>query len=420
MCRVRLRNNDSSCSYYGRCVEPLAWNLEQELVRYQNQCPLFTTIPKELRDLIFEFALTDGMEQSLESVIKRNASYISIRIDNQKPTNDIAVNLLRTCRSIYLDTWTLPLSLNSFISYRLETAARPGTKLSTLLPWQTALIQGLDMTLQQTSLESRRFQLYINRYWLPGDRHKGVYVSPINYKTSRGSRAIRASPQPLRGLETATDFSFLSAEFLPAKSDEPRHFLSHVLGETLEEGPATSEIPYHSAMRVMRAKPLTHLTLRLQHQYWWSWTDSPSSTDDTHHLGLDPAIGDGEAAPSSRPTASRMRAFAEARRKGFHPEPPAEIGWAHKIAAMPDLKTLELVLETYKSKRVQLEDVVEASKTWVFPLEETGCELVWDGEVGMRSWSINGMKKVYSEEAWHNREVDFEGRTVRFVRRRIA
>jgi hypothetical protein len=416
---VKLRNNDSPCSYYGRCVEPLAWSLEHELVRYQDQCPLFTTIPKELRDLIFEFALTDGMEQSLESVIKRNASYISIRIDNQKPTNDIAVNLLRTCRSIYLDTWTLPLSLNSFISYRLETAARPGTKLSTLLPWQTALIQGLDMTLQQTSLESRRFQLYINRYWLPGDRHKGVYVSPINYKTSRGSRAIRASPQPLRGLETATDFSFLSAEFLPAKSDEPRHFLSHVLGETLEEGPATSEIPYHSAMRVMRAKPLTRLTLRLQHQNWWSWTDAPTSTNDMHHLGLDPAVGDGDAAPSSRPTASRMRAFAEARRKGLHPESPAEIGWACKIAAMPDLKTLELVLETFRSKRAQLEDVVEASKTWVFPLKETGCELVWDGEVGMGGWSMNGMRRVESEAVWHKREMEFEVRTVRFARRRV-
>jgi hypothetical protein len=418
MCRANLRYSDSPCCYYGRCVEPFAWNLEHELVRYQNQCPLFTVIPKELRDLIFEFALTDGMEQSLESVIKRNASHISIRIDNQKPTNDIAVNLLRTCRSIYLDTWALPLSLNTFISYRLETAARPGTKLSSLLPWQTALIQGLDMTLQQTSLESRRFQLYINRYWLPGDRHKGTYVSPINYKTSQGPRALQATPQPLRGLETATDFSFLSVEFLPANSDEPRHFLSHVLGETLDEDPATSDIPYHSAMRVMRARPLTHLTLRLQHQNWWTWTDSPSSTDDTQHLGLDPAFGTGDPAANLRPTASQMRAAAEARRKGFHPESPAEIGWARKIAAMPDLKSLELVLETFRSKKAQLEDVVEASKTWVFPLEETGCELVWDGEVGMGGWSMNGMRKVDGEGAWHKREMEFEVRTVRFVRRK--
>jgi hypothetical protein len=44
---------------------------------------------------------------------------------------------------------------------------------------------------------------------------------------------------------------------------------------------------------------------------------------------------------------------------------------------------------------------------------------VWDGEVGMGGWSMNGMRRVESEAVWHKREMEFEVRTVRFARRRV-
>lgn len=52
---------------------------------------------------------------------------------------------------------------------------------------------------------------------------------------------------------------------------------------------------------------------------------------------------------------------------------------------MLDLRRLELVLETFASKKRQFNSVVEAAKTWKFALTGTKYELVWDGDVGMSS-----------------------------------
>jgi hypothetical protein len=87
---------------------------------------------------------------------------------------------------------------------------------------------------------------------------------------------------------------------------------------------------------------------------------------------------------------------------------------------MPDLKSLELVLESFAAKKRQLEDVVEAAKTWRFPIVDTPCELVWDGEVGVSSWSMRGLRTEQQGGVWHKSATEFEVRVVRFVRRRVA
>jgi hypothetical protein len=342
-------------------------------------------------------------------MIKRNNSKLRIKMENQRSTNDIAVNLLRTCRSIYLETWTSPLSLNPYIVYNLEAIVRSGMKLYELLPWQLALIQGLDITLQQTALEGTRLQKYIYRYttWHPDKRHKGVYVSPRRYKSTRGPRAITEFPE---------SFNF---SLLPVEADEPRHILSHLLGKHPHPSEDTYP-PWPSDMRVLRARPLIHLTLRLQHEDWWTWTDHPDSTDELHHLGLDPSVGDGSVRHIARPTAPRMRALAKARRAGQYPNIEPRVGWGHTIGMMPDLRRLELVLETFAGKKKQLDDVVEAAKTWKFPLVDTQYELVWDGEVGLGSWSMSGLQKENQGGIWHKNVTEFEVRTIRFVRRRVA
>lgn len=409
------------------------------MVRTQNQCPLFTLLPKEIREIVFEFALTDDKGQSLESLIKRNVSRLRIQIQQQKPSNDIAVNLLRTCRAIYMETWTLPLSLNPYVVYDLQNPAILGMKLYELLPWQFALIQSLDITLQQTALEGDMLHRYLHRErsWQPKERHKGVYLAPRRYKASRGPRAMtdylesfNCSLIPSSNADTDSSVTHSSTE-----TPEPRHFLSHLLGQRAKN-PAFVP-PWHSSMRVMLASPLTRLTLRLQHSDWWSWTDSPTSVDPLHYLALDPSVGDGRIDPLARPTFPRMRALAEARRAGHHPNPDpgpdtfpdAEIrarrglkrgkGWACTISQLSDLRSLDLVLETFKSKKGQLEEVVEAGKTWVFPLNETKVELAWDGGLGVGSWSLSGLGKENARGAWHSKEQEFEVRNLRYVRRRV-
>jgi hypothetical protein len=378
------------------------------LVKTQNQSPLFTILPKELRDLVFEFALTDDKAQSLESLIKRNALKLRLKINVRSPSNDIAVNLLRTCRAAYLETWYMPLSRNGYIVYDLHATGRAGMKLYELLPWQLALIQSLDLTVQQYALEGSVLYKYIHRNasWQPGERHKGVYVTPRRYKTERGPRAM---------VEYPDSFNF---SLVPADKHEPRHYLSHILGNHARY-PDESPPPWSSAMRVTLARPIIQLTLRIQHSDWWSWTDPPDSTDELHHLGLDPAVGDGRANPLIRPTAPRMRALAEARRAGHHPEIQEGVGWASTIALMPDLRRLELVLETFASKKRQLDSVVEAAKTWRFALTGTKYELVWDGDVGMSSWSTGASAGATQGGAWHATANEYEVRNVRFVRRRV-
>jgi hypothetical protein len=366
-------------------------------------------LPKELRDLVFEFALTDDKAQSLESLVKPNALKLRLKPNVQRSTNDIAVNLLRTCRAAYLETWTLPLSLNPYIVYDLRAAGRSGMKLYELLPWQLALIQGLDITLQQYALEGKVLHNYLHRNstWHPEERHKSVYVSPRRYKTDRGARAM---------VEYPDSFNF---SLVPAENSEPRHFLSHILGKHARH-PDDSPPPWSSTMRVTLARPITQLTLRIQHSDWWSWTDLPDSTDELHQLGLDPAVGDGRALPLVRPTASRMRALAEARSAGHHPELQPGVGWASTIALMPDLRRLELVLETFSLKKRQLDNVVDAAKTWRFVLTNTKYELVWNGEVGMSSWSRGGLAGDTQHGAWYTRVNEFDVRVVRFVRRRLG
>lgn len=98
-------------------------------------------------------------------------------------------------------------------------------------------------------------------------------------------------------------------------------------------------------------------------------------------LALDPARG-----PETRPLLSDMLVLAAERRDGQHPR-YEEGTWGAAIGALPDLRTFELVLETFLQKKRQLEVVVECAKTWRFPLADTRCELVCDGKIEALSWS---------------------------------
>jgi hypothetical protein len=87
-----------------------------------------------------------------------------------------------------------------------------------------------------------------------------------------------------------------------------------------------------------------------------------------------------------------MLRLAEQRRNGQHPQyaegtRESDWTWGAAISMLSDLKTFELVLETFSEKRKQLEVVVDCAKTWKFPLNDTQHELSYDGKVEVLTWS---------------------------------
>lgn len=417
-CSCQENSDAENCPLYGQCREPLAWNLEKEHVMTQVNCPLYTIIPKELRDLIWEFALKDCTSNPPDREPNRPNPLTftwaqgarNYRASGLYPS-DIAVNLLQTCRAVYLETYTLPLSLNPYIILNLSHAVK-----TNLLPWQFAYIQGLDITLQQTALEGTVLLDYVLRrgFWCPLARHKGVYVAPQRYYVSK-----KGPPRDPKHLRSSPHFMLVDAD-----KDVPTKRLTDALKDS---SPRWSPPPgvWPTVMRVTLARPLVHLTLRLRHRDWWTWTDDPNSVEGDKQLGLDPAVGDGSSDPNLRPTSDRMRLLADERRAGRLPNAlnntDHRSDWGHTvIGRLPDLKTLELVLETFADKKSQLENVIECAKTWRFPIDGTRYELLWDGQVEKSSWSKAPEDSSGTEQhaPWYSKCTDFEVRIVRFTRKR--
>ena len=278
------------------------------------------------------------------------------------------------------------------------------------LPWQFANIQALDITLQQVALEGDCLYNFLlgPTGWQPEARHRGVYVAPYV------------------GLKNTTGGSCRSCDFtlLPAGVSDERLQLSDALEEM--RLPPGFQKP-RSDMRLHRARPLIHLTLRLLNSDWWTWTEDPNSTDARHHhLGLEPALGDGSSNLSQRPTSTRMQELAQQRRDGYYPFSRSLLakttpGWTHIIAKLPDIKTLELVLETFEEKKAQLEKVIDCAKTWRFPIADTQFELAWSGTVESKHWSRPLIENWRTRTGdWYARSTEFEVRTIRFTRRRMA
>ncbi|KAF2127911.1 hypothetical protein P153DRAFT_43777 [Dothidotthia symphoricarpi CBS 119687] len=441
-CHANLRQGDAPCSYLGRCVEPLAWLIEDAPVPHQNNCLLFTALPRELREMIYAYALT-GVGRFPTTRHNKSSETWSNRDRNSPiPTTDIAVNLLRTCRAIYLETYTLPLSLNPFVDSTDRPQWEMEQRVNKLLPWQFACIQSLDVHVSQVFLEGSGLWDRLLA-WEPQQRRSSVCIAPHSYKFEGQTRHITKFPR---------SFGF---SLHPAHKHSERQRFSDVFQrtDTLLDLPG---LPLSTAMRVRLARPLVCLTLRLSRTDWWTWTDNPNLTGETNQLALDPAIGDGSQYAPKRPTTIRMQQLAEERRTGLFPSAKhqssanrskssksQEPGWAAEIGRFPDLKRLELVLETFVEKQQQLENVVECAKTWKFPIEGSRFELAWDGQIEESRWGKasvesttgNGPPSMFTRSMerigllrrrndnqqttpWFLKSAEFEVRTVTFSRRR--
>lgn len=366
-CSCSVSGDMEDCRFEGECREPLAWCLGEPGTLVQSQCPFFTVLPSELRTLIWEFALTECTSFQRDHVCADQSIP-----DGRPDSSKIGFNLLRTCRAIYLETYTLPLSLNP---YHVYFGVRRNLHEKSLLPWQLAQIQNLKFSVRQCDIEAGNgsFGVIVAGVsrWSPRTRHRGVYIGPHWYKDPRSHRIL-----PFAGPSVSSN------------GLEGRQLLADVLSNTTDPLPELPPIP--PALRVVRARPFTRLTLVLSPTDWWTWEELPANLSPLSQLALDPAVGNGGSHHDERPTVDIMRQLASERLAGsFTDSQPLNEtdrrdhsrGWGRHVANFPDLMSLELILETFAPKVAQLENVVNCAKSWEFPIFDTKRKLVWDGKV---------------------------------------
>jgi hypothetical protein len=412
--------------------EPLAWSIESTDVLDQSNTPLFTLLPREIRDMIYTYALTDTTSYPVDrdrpanpnpfARFDRVSGYSQSRAGIDLYASDIAIPLLYTCKAIYLETYATPLRINPYITGELSVQ-RQKRNLST---WQLAQIRSLDITLPQHGLENGALRNYLNEYWNATSRDQGrCYIVPL--------RAIRPSDRKrCENLEYANNNNSIlvpvaGGDSLTKKKKKKKDFnrLVDVLDSTSIIIPQDSIYPCARTLKVALAQPIRHITLRLTHSDWWTWGNPPTTTttDDnstTRHLHLDPTFG---SHPDGRPSNTNMRLRASERLRNRHPRLDPQSWGSHIKRALPGLETLDLVLETWKVKEEQLECVVQCARTWRFCEEEgDGKEekwaLVWDGEVVEKRWSrgLRGLR-LPKDASWADRCNDFEVRVVRYVKK---
>lgn len=289
-----------------------------------------------------------------------------------------------------------------------------------------AEMTGLDITLPQLALEAGPLFDAL-KHWHAWDRKKGVYMVPKEYL-----RCVDKDGHKRAGYGNyATSFNTV---LVPAndKPDKRPQALDKIL-ENTQSPPFITAFPCAVNKRCGLAQPLTHLTLRLHHGDWWTWTDDPIKNNTYKRLFIDPTFGFHRTV---RGDSGLMHSLAAERRAGRQldqvTEPSFDMGggWGPQIGRLlPDLETLEFVFETFKVKAGQLDNVAECAKTWRFAVggmdgEKGGKKeremLVWDGEVVKKEWQ-RGMAglRLPKDATWFDRCMDFEVRVVRFAKRTI-
>lgn len=438
-----------ACMFRGRSVEPLAFALAAEhvVVLAQEKSPLFA-LPREIRDAVYTHALRDTHAVPAAGTRAYRAPWN----DETTPQWTIALALLSTCRAVYLETFRLPFTLNAHTVYHLRGPFRPDLKR--LAPWQAAAIQRLDVGTSQMALERGELRNWLG-HWGAGERARGAYVAPRWRKVSMEAVGYH-HPFPFDTVAVASaerepsDGDVLTLPIKTAGSPSPGFYADVPLR-------ATSK-PTRFAARAALARPLTHLTLRITPADWTHWEDDPPArpaqprpSSQQRALSLDPAVGVVSGSHLGACSAGLMHLLAAKRRAGLDVQGTGT--WGAVLGRLPDLRELVLVLETHDVKRAQLEDVVACARTWRFPLRDAPFELVCDGEVQDASYAAEAERSEDEQESefelddeesefelddddddklalpprvpmerpfdWKTSCAWFEGRAVRYARRRV-
>ncbi|KAI1144223.1 hypothetical protein F5Y05DRAFT_364060 [Hypoxylon sp. FL0543] len=317
----------------------------------QALCPIFAKLPRELREQIWDLALTRYEDlNNLYNIKDRVAR------PGQAAPLRIAVKLLLTCRAIYVESFLKPFLLNPMAVFDGDAVDIPGRNPLTratwdpltcykLKFWQFANISSVEITAQQFTLEGGTLER-VARLVGTRERHKGY--------ESRGY-TIAGYPSFVEPKESRND------------AGEP-------------------------SKNLLIGRKITHLKLRMNRTDWWSWSSHPADCESTpsDRLRLEPMINvtDIEAKPENN---LAMTIGYEARKAGREPDFGLDDfekqgRWGLQIGEYwPDLVTFELVLETFACKKAQLDYVVQCAKLWSFPLNDR-YQLSWNGKEDAVRW----------------------------------
>jgi hypothetical protein len=91
------------CLFYGRNLGPLSCSIAKDRIYLQAQCNLLTSLPVEIRETIWEYALTDITSVPNGSIHMWRGLRYPTKPDFQDC--DMAIELLRSCKAIYLETY---------------------------------------------------------------------------------------------------------------------------------------------------------------------------------------------------------------------------------------------------------------------------------------------------------------------------
>ncbi|KAJ7859538.1 hypothetical protein B0H14DRAFT_3446660 [Mycena olivaceomarginata] len=327
----------------------LASSLDPKTINAQSDCILLTRIPPEVRQWIYEMYFTAEQLPIQKAHPKAQFSF-----NKSWPTYPVVyTSLLRTCRAIYVEACTLPLSLNPPWAFQGSTSEESSQGLI-VLPGGFAHFTSLVIVTQQSGLEQEPGHLV--RYadaTMAAERHDGLYVAAREGHGQDQWEWHMPTPRPFY----QPPKKYLTCTSAPSPS----------LTSTDTDTEAAPPQYYH-------ASPITHLTIRMDRADWWTWGDYPPRAPDGG-LALDPGMGDGGL---KRPSVSGMLAAADVRRtraaQGLPPAPYPPECWGRRIGLFKDLTRLTLYLETFAWRVAELDKVVECAKTWQFPIGGEGDE----------------------------------------------
>ncbi|KAI1085483.1 hypothetical protein F5B20DRAFT_518511 [Whalleya microplaca] len=331
---------------------PLAIELlkHPDSIDAQSSSPLFARLPTEMRELIWRFALTRYEDtRNLYPIASRCA-----RPGHAAPLR-VAVDLLLTCRAVYVEALVIPFQVNPMVIFDGDKLDIPPHDVllctpdslrscETLRPWQLANISSVELNVEQTMLEGGAIERASRIAGTKG-RHRGYECQGFALTPGRYASFVKAGAS---------------------------HSVASGVSEIAGTHPSPSPLRH-----VFVGAAITALTVRLGRTDWWTWSTPPA----TERLRLEPMVDLTLHKPESM-----VRGY-EARRAGRE-EPDFQLDsferhvpWGLQFAEYwPDLRTLELVLETFAAKESQLDSVVKCAELWTFPLGDE-YRLEWDGNV---------------------------------------
>jgi hypothetical protein len=148
----------------------------------QIHSPLYSILPPEIRHLIFHFVFLPYQDTSTPGVPFDSAGY---RPETAFPVIQ-AVALLRTCQLVYLETYTLPASLRTFVSWKLVWAPR--------CPYERSVGPRFHRIRKEDQSSARRLHIYAQQCRLEGVRSWS--------QTALDYDSIILPPNPLQSIGT--------------------------------------------------------------------------------------------------------------------------------------------------------------------------------------------------------------------------